>query len=147
MDQSHLNDTWQAISRGYTRARNAIEVALKAEKLPGLDVLDALSALAASDEDLTAKALEHALLMPQYGVSRLLDRTEKHGLVARVDHPTDQRAKILKITNTGRETESRMRAVRDQALAEFLEPRARPGQQARVTRLMGLLDQDAERAD
>ncbi len=137
---------WHALSRGYTHTRGALEAALKSEDLPSLEVLDALSALVASDQAMTAKDLETALLMPQYGVSRLLDRMEKDKLVKRVANPGDQRSKLLKVTEAGIAAQSRMETLRDTALAEFLETRARPGQLNRMIRLLGLLD-GAEDAD
>ncbi|WP_317056279.1 MarR family winged helix-turn-helix transcriptional regulator [Roseovarius rhodophyticola] len=138
---------WYALSRGYSQARGALEGALKSANLPTLDVFDALNALVESETQLTAKALETALLMPQYGVSRLLDRMEKDGLVARVANPGDQRSKLLKVTESGADTHIRMKRVRDASLVEFFGPRARPGQLMRMTRLLGLLDDTAEAAD
>jgi len=138
---------WHALARGYTRARGALEGALKSANLPGLDVFDALNALVESDTQLTAKALESALLMPQYGVSRLLDRMEKDGFVTRVANPGDQRSKLLKVTESGAEMHIRMKRVRDASLVDFFGPRARPGQLVRMTRLLGLLDDTVEEAD
>lgn len=138
---------WRALSRGYTHTRSALESALKAENLPGLDVLDALTVLVESETDLTAKSLETALLMPQYGVSRLLDRMEKDGLVTRVANPSDQRSKLLKLTEDGASAQSRMKFLRDNALSQFLKTRARPGQLNRMIRLLGLLDDTAEASD
>ncbi|WP_338549787.1 MarR family winged helix-turn-helix transcriptional regulator [Roseovarius phycicola] len=138
---------WYALSRGYSQARDALESALKSANLPALDVFDALNALVESETQLTAKALETALLMPQYGVSRLLDRMEKDGLVARVANPGDQRSKLLKVTQSGAETHIRMKRVRDASLVDFFGPRARPGQLMRMTRLLGLLDDTADAAD
>ncbi|MEL7259542.1 MAG: MarR family transcriptional regulator, partial [Pseudomonadota bacterium] len=138
---------WGALSRGYTRTRGALEGALKSANLPGLDVFDALNVLVESETQLTAKALEAALLMPQYGVSRLLDRMEKEGFITRVANPGDQRSKLLKVTKSGAETHIRMKRVRDASLIEFLGSRARPGQLMRMTRLLGLLDYTTDDAN
>lgn len=140
-------DMWHALSRGYRLLHTALETSLKDAGLPSLDVFDALDILTQSETELTAKALESALLMPQYGVSRLLDRMEKDGLVSRVAKPGDQRSKILHVTASGTETHVRMKDVRGTALSAFLEPRVRPGQLMRITRLTGLFDDTKRAAD
>lgn len=134
--------TWHVLSRSHRRLQTHLDSALKAEGLPSLDVLDALDTLQDSDEDLTAKSLETRLTMPQYGVSRLLDRMEKLALIRRVPDASDKRIKHVHLTETGRGTFVAMVRIRDSALDSFLSPRAKPGQLDRITGLLGLLDQD-----
>ncbi|MDD9726765.1 MarR family transcriptional regulator [Roseovarius sp. SK2] len=134
---------WQVLSRTHRRLQSHLESALKAEGLPPLDVLDALAALDAGQDGQTAKSLEHSLMLPQYGVSRLLDRVEKDGLIRRVADATDKRLKHVHLTEAGRATLIAMVQTRDAALDAFLAPRAKPGQLDRITDLLSLLDQDA----
>lgn len=133
---------WQVLSRAHRRLQGHLETALKAEGLPPLDVLDALAALDAGSDGQTAKSLEHSLMLPQYGVSRLLDRMEKDGLIRRVADASDKRLKHVHLTETGRATLIAMVQTRDAALDAFLAPRAKPGQLDRITDLLSLLDQD-----
>ena len=133
---------WQVLSRTHRRLERHLESALKAERLPSLDVLDALAALDAGPDGQTAKFLENSLMLPQYGVSRLLDRMEKDGLVRRVADATDKRLKQVYLTEAGGATLIAMVQTRDAALNAFLAPRAKPGQLDRITDLLSLLDQD-----
>lgn len=133
---------WQVLSRTHQRLQAHLETALKDKDLPALDVLDALGALQDSEEDLTAKALETRLMMPQYGISRLLDRMEKDALIRRAPDAHDKRIKHVHLTDQGRATHAAMVTTRDAALDSFLSPRAKPGQLDRITDLLGLLDQD-----
>src|SRR6056297_1802676 len=93
---------WQVLSRAHRRLQGHLEFALKAEGLPPLDVLDALAALDAGQDGQTAKSLEISLMLPQYGVSRLLDRMEKDGLIRRVADSGDKRLKHVHLTEAGR---------------------------------------------
>ncbi|QFT98231.1 transcriptional regulator SlyA [Roseovarius sp. THAF8] len=133
---------WQVLSRSHRRLQGHLDAALKAEGLPSLDVLDALAALDARPEGQTARSLENRLMLPQYGVSRLLDRMEKDGLIRRVADASDKRLKHVHLTETGRATLVAMVQTRDAALDAFLAPRAKPGQLDRITDLLSLLDQD-----
>ena len=133
---------WQALARSHRRLHDHLEAALKAEDLPGLDVLDVLTQLDHANSDLTAKDLETHLLMPQYGISRLLDRMEKDALLTRVTDARDKRVKHLRMTEKGRATHIAMVKTRNAALESFLSPRARPGQLDRLADLLALLDQD-----
>ncbi len=133
---------WQVLSRTHRRLQGHLESALKADGLPALDVLDALATLDARPDGQTAKSLENSLMLPQYGVSRLLDRMEKDGLIRRVADATDKRLKHVHLTEAGCSTLIAMVETRDSALNAFLAPRAKPGQLDRITDLLSLLDQD-----
>lgn len=135
---------WRALAQAYIRTRDALEVAFKVNDLPGLVVFEALRALERGGNTLTAKALEQMLEMPQYRVSRLLDRMEKDGLIKRASHKTDRRAKLIEVTEHGRATLTGMVKVHKDALAAFLRPRAKPGQLDRMADLLSLLDKDAD---
>ncbi len=135
---------WQVLSRAHRRLDSHLDGALKAADLPGLDVLGALQALADSAEPPAARTLEQLLMMPQYGVSRLLDRMEAGALVTRTTDSADKRIRHVHLTDRGRSTLAAMVAARDAALDAFLAPRAKPGQLDRIADLLGLLDQDVD---
>ena len=62
--------------------------------------------------------LERALLLPQYGLSRLLTRLEEAGLVERRTCTADGRGQMVAITDAGRATRARMWPVYAAALQE-----------------------------
>ncbi|WP_167853579.1 MarR family winged helix-turn-helix transcriptional regulator [Roseovarius aestuariivivens] len=132
--------TWRAIARAYIKGREQIDTALKLENLPPLEIFEALSAINAGTHG--AKALENDLLMPQYAVSRLLDRMERDMLISRMPNPDDQRAKTVEVTRRGQSVLAEQAGVYADAVASFMAPRAKPGQLERMTDLLSLLDRD-----
>ena len=94
---------WVALMRSQETLLRAIETALKAADMPPLTWYDVLLELDRSGDDgLRPMELEKRLLLPQYGMSRLLDRMGKAGLVERIKAPDDGRGQIIKITAGGR---------------------------------------------
>jgi len=76
--------------------------------------------------DVNPVDLTELLLTDQAGVSRLVDRLEAKGLVARRRDPLDRRAQRLRITPSGRRVARRLRALRASAnrhLFGWLSPR------------------------
>ena len=86
-----------------------IESALKDAGLPLLSWYDALLELdKAGAEGIRPFELKQRLLLPQYGMSRLLDRMAKAGLVDRQDVEDDGRGQIIRLTQKGRNTRQSM---------------------------------------
>ncbi|RJG44348.1 MarR family transcriptional regulator [Mesorhizobium sp. DCY119] len=93
---------WIGLSRAQRVATASIEAQLKAAGFPPLAWYDALWELErAGGEGLRPFELERALLFEQYNLSRLIDRLEKAGLVARRACPDDKRGQVLAITPEG----------------------------------------------
>lgn len=93
---------WIGLSRAQRVATASIEAQLKAAGFPPLAWYDALWELErAGGEGLRPFELERALLFEQYNLSRLIDRLEKAGLVARRACPNDKRGQVLAITPEG----------------------------------------------
>lgn len=100
---------WIALATASRRALAAVEDALKAAGLPGLDRYDALLEIEKAGADgLRPFALQDRLLLPQYGTSRLLSRMEAEGLIARHVHAGDRRGQVVTITPAGRALRQRM---------------------------------------
>lgn len=114
-------DVWRGLFRAYARGRGRVDAALKAAGLPPLEVYDVLLELDRHTDlhGLTAKVLETRLLLPQYGVSRLLKRLEQDGLIQRMPNPDDNRSTLLKITIKGREMRQAMWNVYGPAISTF----------------------------
>lgn len=116
---------WIALMRSQSALLRAVETALKAADLPQLSWYDVLLELSRPGvEGLRPMELEKRLLLPQYSTSRLLDRMEKDGLIARVKVPEDARGHLVRITDKGRATQARMwpvyASVLDDAFASKL---------------------------
>ena len=89
-----------------------VEGALKAAGLPPLAWYEALVELdRAGACGLRPFALEEALRLPQYGLSRLLARMEAAGLVVRGSCPEDGRGQMVALTEAGRAMLGRMQRV------------------------------------
>ncbi len=118
-ETSHSQTVWTRLVRAATAVQARIETALKAEGLPPLGWYDALWEVErAGPEGLRQFELQQRLLLPQYGLSRLLARIAEAGLIARAPCPVDGRGHILMITAEGRRVRAAMWPVYAAAMAE-----------------------------
>jgi DNA-binding MarR family transcriptional regulator len=102
---------WARLARAQHLVLSRIEADLKAVGLPPLawyDVLLELNRAGAGAGGLRPFELERRLLLPQYGLSRLIDRIERAGCVERRPCAEDGRGQIVAITGAGRELRARM---------------------------------------
>jgi len=136
---------WRELFRVYTRARNQADAALKQAGLLPLEVYDILLELDrdTAHDGLTAKHLEDRLLLPQYGVSRLLDRLDRQGVIERVANPADGRSSLIRITASGRDLRKRTWGVYGAVIADFI---GQPLSAEQVDRLDALLKMLSDRS-
>lgn len=99
---------WTRLVRAGRRVRDEIEAALRAESLPPLDWYDALWEIEQAADGIRPMALEARLLLPQYGLSRLIDRLVAAGYVERRPCPGDKRGQMLAATGAGRAVRAAM---------------------------------------
>src|SRR5689334_12324533 len=100
---------WIALMRARETVLGAIEADLKAAGLPPLGWYDVLLELArAPGGRLRPFEIEQAILLAQYNLSRLLDRLEQEGLVARAPHEEDARGQWIVISEKGRALQARV---------------------------------------
>ncbi|KAJ55303.1 hypothetical protein ACMU_11435 [Actibacterium mucosum KCTC 23349] len=132
---SNHTQTWIALARAHTHLLTGVEAGLKAAGLPPLAWYDVLWELEQSPDPMRPKDLEPRLLLPQYGLSRLLSRIEAAGLISRQPDPADGRGHLLSLTPDGRATRAAMWPVYDAALRAGFDGLADP-QLARLTRLL-----------
>ena len=112
---------WLALNRARQGVLGEIEAALKAAGMPPLAWYDVLLELErAGQAGLRPYRLEPALLLPQYGLSRLLDRIAAAGLLQRRPAPEDRRGHRLVATAAGRLLRRRMWPVYAGALEAAL---------------------------
>ena len=86
----------------------AIEADLKAADVVPLAWYDVLLELTREKVGRLRPAdIEQKILLPQYSLSRLIDRLEKEGLVTRAPHEDDARGQWVVITERGRTAQAR----------------------------------------
>lgn len=100
---------WINLIRAAARVLAAIEADLKAHGFPPLAWYDVLLELdRAGPAGLRPMEFEERLLLAQHNVSRLLDRMEKAGLVARQAHQSDGRGQVILASEAGLDLRRRM---------------------------------------
>jgi DNA-binding MarR family transcriptional regulator len=102
-DDPHLR-AWIAFLRAYAAVTRRLEGELHAERDLGLAEFDALVQLAlAESRRLRMSELAERVVLSRSGVSRLVDRLEATGLVARAPCPDDARVAWATLTDAGYE--------------------------------------------
>jgi DNA-binding MarR family transcriptional regulator len=131
---------WARLMRAQQGALSSIEAALKAARLPPLAWYDALLELErAGEEGLRPFELERQMLLPQYGLSRLVDRIESEGYLARLPCAEDGRGQIIAITKAGRALRRRMWPIYAGAIGSAIAGRLSAGEAAALDGLLGKL--------
>jgi len=102
-------DAWIALMRAQQAAQLRVERAFRAAGLPPHAWYDVLWELdRAGDPGLRPADIEKRRLIAQSNISRLIDRLEAAGYVARLPCPDDGRGQIVTITPAGRAIRKRM---------------------------------------
>jgi DNA-binding MarR family transcriptional regulator len=131
---------WGCLNRAQQAAMSRVERALKAAGLPPLAWYEVLAELErGSGCGLRPFALEEALLLPQYGLSRLLARMEAAGLVVRGSCPEDGRGQMVALTEAGRAMRQRMWPVYAGAVQEAVGAKLSESQAEALAELLGRL--------
>lgn len=100
---------WVRLMKAQQMALNHIERSLKGAKLPPLVWYDVLLEVErAGPAGLRPFELERAMLLAQYNLSRLVDRIELAGYVARQTCEDDGRGQLIVITPAGQALRKRM---------------------------------------
>jgi DNA-binding MarR family transcriptional regulator len=128
---------WARLLKASAKLTDAAEANLKAAGLPPLAWYDALLELhRAGAAGLSPADLEREMLLPQYNVSRLVDRLESAGHVARLPHPEDARRQVLRITKSGTELTRRMWRVYRRTIAEAFAAKLSKGEAERLATIL-----------
>ena len=108
---------WTRLVRAQQHVLGAVERDLKAAGHPPLAWYDVLLELTRAPQGrLRPFEIEKETLLTQYNLSRLLDRLEKQGLVARAPCEADGRGQWVVVTKAGRALQARMWDVYAQAI-------------------------------
>ena len=131
---------WARLMRAQQAALTQIQAALKAAGLPPLEWYDAMLELErAGDDGMRPFELERAMLLPQYSLSRLIDRLEEAGYVARRPHHQDRRGQIVALTEAGRERRRSMWPTYAAAIKRAVGDRLSADEAAALEALLGKL--------
>ena len=102
LTEAHVS-AWARLVRVSERVLQAVEEELKTAALPPLSWYDLLlELLRAEPGGLRPYQLQSAMLIPQYNMSRLIDRVAKAGYVERISCDTDGRGHIVRVTSEGK---------------------------------------------
>ena len=136
----HAETVWTRLIRASTRVQAEIEAALKAAGLPPLDWYDVLWEIEKAEPDgLRQFALQERLLLPQYGLSRLIARIAGAGLITRTPCPEDGRGQILALTEKGAATRKAMWPVYAAAMQQAIGTRLAGDDGRRLAELLARL--------
>ena len=130
---------WARLLRAQAVALARVEGALKAQGLPPLAWYDVLLELERSGAPMRPHVLEGELLLAQYNLSRLLDRMEAAGLIARSPDPQDGRGRLVALTDAGRATRHAMWPVYAGAIQAAVGERLSEAQARSLADLLGKL--------
>ena len=108
LTEAHVS-AWARVVRVSERVLQAVEENLKTSALPPLAWYDLLLELRrAEPSGLRPYQLQSAMLIPQYNMSRLIDRIAKAGYVERRSCDADGRGQIIRITPHGKAIQRKM---------------------------------------
>lgn len=101
LSERHIT-AWSRLVRASDRLMQRAEAALKAAGLPALVWYDLLLELRrAEPAGLRPFQLQEEMLVPQYNMSRLIDRVVAAGAATRLDCDEDGRGQVIRITAEG----------------------------------------------
>lgn len=128
---------WARVVRASERVLQAVEEELKAAALPPLSWYDLLLELLRAEPDgLRPYRLQSAMLIPQYNISRLIDRISKAGLVERRICDADGRGQIIRITPDGKALQRKMWPIYRGVLEREFASKLAEGDAERLAKLL-----------
>jgi DNA-binding MarR family transcriptional regulator len=138
---------WIRLVRIQSRVLGAVEQDLKKAGFPPLSWYDALLELARAEMGaLRPVELEKQMLLPQYGLSRLIDRLVANGLVLRKVCEVDKRGLVVEITEKGRELQRKMWTAYSAAIERHVGSKICDADAAKLSALLDRLGASCEEA-
>jgi DNA-binding MarR family transcriptional regulator len=118
----------------------AVEHDLKRAGFPPLSWYDVLLELSRAPMGaLRPVELEKQVLLPQYGLSRLIDRLVEAGLVRRKVCEVDKRGLVVEITDDGRELQKKMWSAYSSAIERYIGSKLSDADAAKLSMLLDRL--------
>lgn len=137
--------TWARLVRVEQALLATVEAELKAAGFPPLAWYDALLELSRAPEGrMRPLDLEAAMLLPQYSMSRLVDRLVKADLVVRKVCPVDGRGQFVEITPAGQKLRQKMWPAYATAIERHVGAKLSRDEVSRLGDLLGKLVQEPQ---
>ena len=137
--EAHVH-AWATMLRAQRVALDGVEEALKEADLPPLAWYDVLLELERFEgQGLRPYELEHALLLAQSNLSRLLERMERAGYVGKSACEDDRRGHRIAITAAGKRARRRMWPVYAGAIQSAVGDRLSEAEARTLTTLLAKL--------
>ncbi|MGJ8527876.1 MarR family winged helix-turn-helix transcriptional regulator [Maritalea sp.] len=131
---------WARLFCSRTIAHESVEATLKEAGLPPVTWYDVLWELERSNKSgQRACDLQSRMLMPQYGISRLINKLESEGLIARQDCAEDGRGQIVSITQKGLDLRKKMWSVYGPAIENAMGAKLSDEETKQLATLLGKL--------
>ena len=128
---------WTRLVTAQKQVVAGVEADLKAAGFPKLEWYDVLLALErAPDRRLRASELQARLLLPQYGLSRLVARMAEAGVVRVSPSPDDQRGRVVDLTPKGLELRAEMWPAYARAIRARVEDKLSTEEAAQLAGLL-----------
>ena len=136
LTEAHVS-AWAQLVRVSERVLQAVEEELKTAALPPLSWYDLLlELLRAEPGGLRPYQLQSAMLIPQYNMSRLIDRIAKAGYVERRSCDADGRGQIIRITPDGKAIQRKMWPIYRSVLEREFGSNLAEGDAERLAKLL-----------
>lgn len=133
-------EAWMRLMKAQHAALSQVEQAFKDGGFPPLSWYDVLWELERGNSGgMRPFELERALLVPQYGLSRLLERMAKAGYLERRPCEEDGRGQLILLSKTGRQLRKRMWQVYAPTLKRAVADRLTEKEAETLSRLLGKL--------
>jgi DNA-binding MarR family transcriptional regulator len=117
---TEVKSAWTGFVVAHAVVTRKIDRDLAEAGLPNLDVYDVLLTLESADHGrLRMSELAERVMLSRSGITRLVDRLEKEGLLKRHDCPSDRRATYAAITEKGLSLRRKMWPTFRSGIAEY----------------------------
>ncbi|MGJ3254861.1 MAG: MarR family winged helix-turn-helix transcriptional regulator [Alcanivorax sp.] len=136
----HTILAWARLLKASAGLLAEVEKALKNAGLPPLNWYDVLLEVSrAGPEGLRQSDIAREVLLPKHNLSRLIDRMEAQGVVARSGCGSDGRAKQVSLTDSGNELLRKMWQVYGAEIQARMGEPLTEGQQHTLAEIAGVL--------
>jgi DNA-binding MarR family transcriptional regulator len=146
LGDQHL-DAWRAFLRAQSELIRTLDRELEAEQGLPIAFFDVLAQLTQAGGRLRMSELADAVLLSRSGVTRLVDRMERDGLVKREHCPTDRRAMYTTITPVGKRALAKARPVHLRGVAEHFGRHLSDDEAKTLAAALGRMVQDGADGD
>lgn len=120
MTDPEAMSAWRAVILGHARVIRSMAVNMRTQHGLTLNEFEAMLFIDLNgDKPTLQNDLAQGLTLSTGGITRMIDRLESAGLVARNAHRTDRRSNTITLTAAGREKFERMNASHEQDIQTY----------------------------